>query len=68
MKKLIQDLIDELTITNTKIALLLEKGEDATKEELLNVQRLNRYRVELKNAIGKYFNESMEGELKTYRK
>ena len=46
MKKTTVELIDELCITNIKIALLIEKNGDGDK-----VQQLNRYRSELKNAI-----------------
>lgn len=46
MKKTIAELIDELSIVNVKIALLIENEGDLKK-----VQELNRYRSELKNAI-----------------
>lgn len=46
MKKTVAELIDELSITNVKIALLIENKGDYEK-----VQQLNRYRSELKNAI-----------------
>ena len=46
MKKTISELIDELSIVNIKIALLIEKEGDGKK-----IQQLNRYRSELKNAI-----------------
>lgn len=46
MRKTIAELIDELSIVNVKIALLIEKNGDGQK-----IQQLNRYRSELKNAI-----------------
>ena len=52
MKKTISELIDELSVTNTKIFFLIEKGGEGDK-----VQKLNRYRSELKNAI----NEELGG-------
>ena len=46
MKKTAVELIDELSIVNVKIALLIEKNGDGAK-----IQQLNRYRSELKNAL-----------------
>ena len=60
MKKTLSELIDELSITNTKIALVLEKGKYTTVEEAQRVQDLNKYRSQLKNAINEYFNERQE--------
>lgn len=61
MKKKLSELIDELSIVNIKIYMLMENGNDLEK-----VKKLNRYRSDLKNAIGEYFNEN--GEIKTYGK
>jgi hypothetical protein len=55
MKKTIAELIDELSITNVKIALLIEKNGDGKK-----IQQLNRYRSELKNAITEEIGGRME--------
>ena len=55
MKKNISELIDELCITNIKIALLLEKKEYGEK-----VQKLNSYRSELKNAISEEYSQRKE--------
>lgn len=55
MKKTIIELIDELSIVNVKIALLIEKEGDDAKISLLN-----RYRSELKQAMAEYFNERKE--------
>lgn len=60
MRKTIGELIDEISITNIKIALIFEKGSDATWDELEKAQKLNSYRSELKNAINEYFNERVE--------
>lgn len=46
MKKTAVELIDELSIVNIKIALLIEKEGDGKK-----IIQLNQYRSELKNAL-----------------
>lgn len=53
MEKTIGELIDELSITNIKIAFLVAKIESNqhTREDASKVQELNRYRSALKNAI-----------------
>lgn len=62
MKKTIGNLIDEVSITNIKIALLIEKvqKDQHTKEDAKKIQDLNRYRSELVNAINEFFNERKE--------
>jgi len=60
MKKTIAELIDELSVTNIKIALILEKGKLSSLEELQKVQDLNKYRSQIKNAINLQFGERQE--------
>jgi len=60
MRKSIAELIDELSVTNIKIALILEKGKLASLEELQKVQDLNKYRSQIKNAINLQFGERQE--------
>jgi len=55
MKKNIGELIDELSIVNIKIFMLMEKGNDLDR-----IRTLNKYRSELKNAINSFFNERQE--------
>lgn len=59
MKKSIAEIIDELSITNCKIFWLTEKvNSDAGNiEDMKKIQKLNKYRSELKNAI----NEELGG-------
>jgi len=60
MKKNIGELIDELSITNTKIFYLIDKiqSDNFTKKDSKEVQALNIYRSKLRNAINEYFNEN----------
>ena len=53
MKKKLSLLIDELSITNIKIFMLIEKvyQDKHTREDARKVQDLNKYRSELCNAI-----------------
>ena len=55
MKKTLAELIDELCITNIKIALLIENKGDYEK-----VQKLNSYRSQLKNAISEELGQRKE--------
>lgn len=59
MEKTIGTLIDELSVTNIKIFMLVDKVQrnEHTKEEAKRIQDLNSYRVELSNAINKKFGE-----------
>ena len=57
MKKTPQELIDELSITNIKVYMLMEKDDAGSFKKLKD---LNKYRSELKNALGEYFNERQE--------
>ena len=65
MRKTIAELIDELSITNVKVALMIEKvnRNEHTKEEAYKMNKLVQYRSKLKNAINEYFGE--DGEVKT---
>ena len=58
MKKLISELIDELSVTNCKLFSIMEKEE--TVENFRKLKALNKYRSELKNAINKHFGEREE--------
>jgi hypothetical protein len=60
MEKSIATLIDELSITNIKIFMLVDKVQrnDFTKEEAKKIQDLNTYRAQLMNAINKHFSEA----------
>lgn len=59
MKKTIAQLIDELSVTNIKIFMLVDKVQknEHTKEEAKRIQDLNTYRSELMNAISEEFKE-----------
>lgn len=59
MKKTIAALIDELTITNIKIFMLVDKIQknQHTKRDAKKAQDLNTYRGKLMNAINEFFNE-----------
>lgn len=59
MKKTISELIDELSIVNIKIFMLIEKVQQkkATLEEAEKVQILNKQRSKLMNAISEEFNQ-----------
>ena len=60
MEKTLAELVDELSITNIKIFMLMEQ-EDMESFKKLKV--LNKYRSELKNAINSSFNEREEVKL-----
>jgi hypothetical protein len=53
MKKSLAQLIDELSITNIKIFMLVDKVQknEHTKEDAKRIQDLNMFRAELMNAI-----------------
>ena len=59
MKKTIAQLIDELSIVNIKIFMLVDKVQrnEHTKEEAKRIQDLNSYRAELMNAISLEFKD-----------
>ena len=57
MKKTIAELIDELSIVNIKVFMLMEKDDGDSFKKL---KTLNSYRSKLKNAINEYFNERQE--------
>ena len=59
MKKTIGALIDELSITNCKIFVLVDmvQKNEHTKEDAKKLQDLNSYRSKLINAINEYFDE-----------
>lgn len=59
MKKSLAMLIDELSITNIKIFMLVEKvmKNEHTKEEAKKIQDLNSYRAKLMNGINEEFDE-----------
>lgn len=59
MKKSIAAIIDELTITNIKIFMLVDKVQknEHTLEDAKKLQDLNSYRSELINALNIEFNE-----------
>ncbi|MEK9207986.1 MAG: hypothetical protein AAB922_05860 [Patescibacteria group bacterium] len=62
MKKTIAELIDELSVTNIKIFMLVDKirANAHTKEEAKKTEELNLYRSRLKNAINEYFDQHQE--------
>lgn len=62
MTKTIGELIDELSIINIKIFVLVDKvmDNDHTKEDAKRIQDLNLQRSRLKNAINEYFSEEQE--------
>ena len=62
MKKTIAEIIDELTICNIKIFMLVDKirANEHTKEDAKKTEELNLYRSRLKNAINEYFQERQE--------
>ena len=59
MKKSIATLIDELSITNIKIFVLVDKIQknEHTKKDAKKLQDLNSYRSELCNALNREFKE-----------
>ncbi len=60
MKKSLSELIDELSIINIKIFMLMEEDNFDSKK----LKTLNRYRSDLKNAINEEFKQRQE--VKTY--
>jgi hypothetical protein len=62
MNKTIGELIDELSVINIKIFVLVDKvmANEHTKEEAKTIQDLNIQRSKLKNAINGFFNERQE--------
>jgi hypothetical protein len=62
MNKTIAELIDELSIVNIKIYMLVDKVmvNEHTREEAKTIQDLNLQRSRLKNAINAHFNERQE--------
>ena len=59
MKKNISTLIDELSVTNIKIFMLVDKVQknEHTREDAKKLQDLNTYRSELCNALNQEFKE-----------
>lgn len=59
MKKSIATLIDELSVTNIKIFMLVDKVQknEHTKADAKKLQDLNSFRSELCNALNKEFKE-----------
>ena len=59
MQKTIGILIDELSVTNIKIFMLVDKVQknEHTVEDAKKIQDLNSYRVQLSNAINEEFNQ-----------
>ncbi len=59
MKKSIATLIDELSVTNIKIFMLVDKVQknEHTKEDAKKLQDLNSYRAELCNVLNKEFKD-----------
>lgn len=62
MRKTLAELVDELSITNIKIFMMVEKvrNNEHTKEMAKKLEETNLYRSKLKNAINEYFNEQEE--------
>ncbi len=62
MKKTIGELIDSLTITNSKIFYLVDKvqKDEHTREDAKKIQDLNKYRSELVNAINEFYKERQD--------
>lgn len=59
MKKTIASLIDELSVTNIKIFMLVDKvqKDEHTREDAKKLQDLNTYRSKLMNALSEEFEE-----------
>jgi hypothetical protein len=59
MDKPVSQLIDELTITNIKIFMLVDKVQrnEHTLEDAKKIQDLNSFRAELCNALNKEFKQ-----------
>ena len=55
MKKTLAELVDELSIVNIKIFMLIEKNGDVIK-----LKSLNKYRSDLKNAINELQGDRQE--------
>lgn len=62
MKKKIATLIDELSITNIKIFMLVDKVQknEHSIEDAKKIQDLNSYRSELCNALNEEFGDKKE--------
>jgi hypothetical protein len=62
MKKTIGQLVDELSVTNIKIFMMVEKIEEGknTKEDAQKMQTLIKYRSQLTNAINAEFGSTAE--------
>lgn len=67
MKKSISELIDELSVTNIKIYMMVEEVEAGrnSKEDAQKMQSLIKYRSALKNAINQELGDRKE-EQKVY--
>lgn len=59
MKKTISELIDELSVVNIKIFMLIEKiqNKEFEKVDAVKIQELNKQRSKLMNAISEEFNQ-----------
>lgn len=59
MKKSLGTLIDELSVTNIKIFILVDKVQknEHTREDAKKLQDLNTYRSKLMNAINEFSGE-----------
>ena len=62
MKKTLGTLVDEISIVNIKIFMLVDKVQknEHTKEDAKKIQDLNSYRVKLSNAINEYSDEERQ--------
>ncbi len=62
MKKTLAELIDELSVINIKIFMLVDKVQknEHTKEEAKKIQDLNLQRSKLKNAISEFADQRIE--------
>lgn len=62
INKSIATLVDELSITNIKIFMLVDKVQknEHTKQDAKKLQDLNLYRSKLMNAINEHFNEEQQ--------
>lgn len=65
MEKTLAELIDELSVTNIKIFMLVDKVQkkEATIQEAEKLQDLNSYRSQLKNAINAQFGGRIEAKV-----
>lgn len=59
MRKTIAELIDSLSVINIKIFFLIEKmeNETGTVEDARKIQKLNKQRSDIMNALSKEFKE-----------